>query len=185
MFLHLISPVNLPLELGPPRVDAQRGGVLNYRMERIKLGLKNRKAGTAGTSCFVLHNFWRSVEIAAYFCQEMDSPQETGCKDSLRSWGRSRGDSGRAVVARRPPRAPQYRATFVLMLYTSLFDILSPFQTSVVARGLESPEATSSPCSLPPTSSRSPSSFPSLVTGFLLLSLTGLTHSTLSNHSGP
>lgn len=149
MFLHLISPINLPLELGPPRVDAQRGG-LNYRTERrIKLGLKNRKAGTAGTSCFVLHNFWRSVEIAAYFCQEMGSPRETGCNDSLRSWGRSRGDSGRAVVARRPPRAPQYRATCVLMLYRSLFDILSPFQTSVVASGLESPEATS-PCLLPP-----------------------------------
>lgn len=127
MFLHFILPVNLPLEVGPPGGDAQRGG-LNYRMERgIKLGLKNRKTVTAGTSCLVLHNFWRSIKIVAYFYQEIDSPRETGCNGSLRSWGWSRGDSGRAVVSRSPPRAPQYKVKFVFKLYrSSLFDIPSP-----------------------------------------------------------
>lgn len=69
MSLHFILPVNLPSKSGPPSVDAPRRG-LNYRMDGgIKLGLKNRKASTAGTLHFVLHNSWRSIKIMVYFDQ--------------------------------------------------------------------------------------------------------------------
>lgn len=57
VFLRFISPVNLPSKSGPPSVDGLRRGLPNYRMERgIKLGLKNRKASTAGAFrlCFMI-----------------------------------------------------------------------------------------------------------------------------------
>lgn len=130
MFLHFILPVNLPLESGPPRVDAWRGGgALNHRKERgIKLGLKNRKASTAGMPCFVLHNSWRSIKIVAYFYQEMDSPRETDSNGSLRSWGQS-GEVGeeQLYLEAQPWQVPPYKAKFVLMFHmTSLFDVPSP-----------------------------------------------------------
>lgn len=93
-------------------MDAVGRRGLNYRMEGgIKLGLKNRKASTAGTSWFVLHNFWRSIKTMAYFYQEMDCPQEIGSNVSLRSWG----SSGEIWEERLYLEAPQYEGEFVLM----------------------------------------------------------------------
>lgn len=46
------------------------GGGLNYRMEGgIKLGLKNRKAHTAGAFRCVLHNSRRGIKIVVYLYQ--------------------------------------------------------------------------------------------------------------------